>query len=267
MANRAPSRFLKGLILTLGFFAFSLPARAYSPEGYPGSTWGNLSRDFSGLEGNGSQGRVTQGVDWFHLPTNIPFKTYAAYKWRFRSENRPFYNAQGPALGLELSKWFLDLGLDFSWQRYPELGRNTREFEAYLAWYQRIDLAGKGAGKSLLGIPILGLPLSSWGKLTHDLSDIEGDGTMGWVSQGVEWAKLPGNVVFATLASYNWRFRSENRRFYNTHGPAVGVAFIRKPFELGLEYSWKRFPELGRTTKEFQLTLNWYYSWDLKKPK
>ncbi len=252
--------------LLWGLAAALLPIAAQAaPRGYPGAAWGNVSRDFEGLEGSGAMGWLRQGVEWTRLPGDIPLQTPVSYHWRLRTRNRPFFNTHGPSLGLGVSKSAFDLGVQFGWQRFPELGRTTEDFIAYLGCYKTWDLASLGGPRSVLGIPVLGFPFGVWGKLTHDINDVEGSGSMGWVSQGVEWADLPGGIVFKTLGAYRWRFRTENTRFYDTHGPALGVEFTRKPFDLGVEYAWRTFPGLRQTTRGFQLYASWYFGWDLKR--
>lgn len=264
---RAASR-ARAWVLALGVAATPLPAGAsYGPLDYPGASWGGVSRDLSGFEGYGTQGWVKQGVTWARLPRwgGVPIQTFASYQWRFRSENTRFYNAHGPGLSLELSKGPLDGGLEFAWQRFPELARTDDRYELFAGWYKRIDLA-RGARPALLGLPLLGLPLSTWGRLAHDLNGFEGDGAQGWVQQGVDWVRLPRGVVVTTFAGYRWRLRSENRTFYNMHGPAAGVELSRGRMQAGVEHLWRRYPELGRFERAFQLYLSWYLSWNLDRP-
>lgn len=249
------------LVLMMGSAAW---AAAYAPLGYHGSTWGNLSRDLDGLEGNGSMGNVRQGVDWAKLPGGVTFNTFGAYRWRMRSALRPYYNATGPGLGFDFSRGPLSLGMDFSWVRYPELDRDTRDFSLYGLWYRRTDLS-RWIGKPSCGLSsALGVPFSTWGRLDYDVEDIEGAGSQGWVQQGIDWLKVKG-VVFNTFVSYSWRLRSEDKKFYNTHGPAVGAQFQRGPFNLVLDYSWRTYPQLHTFTRSFGLTLGWYYGWNLKR--
>ena len=75
------------LILSAG------PAFAWSPEGYPGSTWGNVGRDMSGFEGNDTMGKVTQGIRWVTLPGKVTVDTYGSYRWRYRTENQRFFES------------------------------------------------------------------------------------------------------------------------------------------------------------------------------
>lgn len=241
------------------------PAAAYAPLGYPGSTWGDLTRDLNGVEGNGSQGKLIQGVHWLTLPWKVEAKALAGYTWRVRTEERRFYDVRGPVVGVEFTKGFLDVGADFSRQEFPRLGRTSDTGTLYGVWYRRRDLAKGFAQPRLLCIPIVGAPLSTWGKLSRDFDNFEGNGAQGFVSQGVDWAKLPGAVTLRSVVSYRWRFRTENRRFYNSYGPAVGLELSRKTFDLGIERFWRRYPELPRpASKEFQAYLTWYHRWDLK---
>lgn len=253
--------------LLAAFAALSLacaPASAFGPEGYPGSLWLTGFRDLNGFEGWGTQGSLTQGVQWLTLPGDITVETYGRYFWRLRNKNQTYFDAYGPSVGVEFSKAFIDVGAEFGWTRFGELGENSEDFNIYLSWYKKVNLARDWADPNVFGIPVLGFPLSTWGKLTHDLNNLEGDGAQGFVRQGIEWFELPLGVVVRTLVSYNFRFRSENRPYYNTHGPAVGVELGSGPVDLGIEYMWRDYPELKRYTHDFYLYLSAYFNWDLR---
>lgn len=230
----------------------ALPA----PVGTPGSAWGGAGRDLSGFEGYGTQGWVRQGVRWPGLPGGVGVQTAAAYRWRVRTENRRFYDAHGPALTVEFDKSFVNWGLDLAWQRYPRLGRTDDRRELFLGWYKRLVWARAGRAA---------LPAAAWGRLSRDLDGFEGNGAMGWLSQGVESPQLPGGLVARALASYRWRLRSRERLFYNVHGPALGLELSGGGMDLGIENVWRRYPELGRSESALQLYLNWYFAWDLSR--
>ena len=255
-------RLLAGVLL--GCSLGGTVAAAYSPQGYPGSTWGTLSRDFDGLEGNGAQGFVKQGVQWLTLPYDVPFQTYGFFAWRQRSLNRPFYNELGPGAGFSLSKSIFDFGLDFYSQRFPELHETSNTAELYLSWYQNWDwLRGKGA--RVFGLPIIGVPLTTWGRFFDDFDSLQGYGAQGWISQGIDWYRFPGGVVLDTQGTYYFRYRSENRPFYDTQGPSLGVSLNWQFLTAGWEYRWSDYPELHQNAKENRVYLTWYYNWDLKK--
>ena len=227
--------------------------------GYPGSTWGELSRDLDGLEGNATMGSVRQGIDWVKLPGGFVLNTFGVYRWRMRSELRPFFNAHGPGAGFNVSRGPLELGMDFSWIRYPELHRDTRDFAVYGIWFKKWDLGPRLGSPSM----VLGLPLSTWGRMDYDVEKVEGGGSQGWVRQGIDWFKVFG-ATFDTFGEYRWRLRSENKRFYNVHGPAVGARLQRAPFDLALSYAWRTYPQLQRITRNLELSLSWFFGWDLK---
>ena len=106
----------------------------------PGSLWGRLAYDVDGLNGSGAQGFINQGVDWFTLPGGIVTNTYAEYRHRSRTKNSQYYDAGGPAVGLEFRKWFLRLGADYYWERIPLLNENSNRVQFYLSWYYTWDL-------------------------------------------------------------------------------------------------------------------------------
>jgi len=236
---------------------------AYSPEGYPGWTWGNGTRDLNGFEGYGTQGNINQGIRWFTLPYDVSFKNYASYRWRMRTQNRQFYDARGPALGGEFTWAFFDFGADYVWQEYPQLHTHDEDPEIYLDWYKRVYYLG-GSHPEFFGIPVVGYPTTFWGRMAHDFNNLEGNSAQGWVQQAVDWVRFPHDIVFRTLLSYNWRFRSKNQDFYNYQGPGIGAEFEHRPLNVGIEYIWRRYPLLHQNSHTFQLYLSWYYGWDLK---
>ena len=60
------------------------------------------------------------------------------YRPGTRSEE--FKNADGPGRGLELRKWSFHLGMDYYWQRFPELDESSNRLRYYLNWYYDWDL-------------------------------------------------------------------------------------------------------------------------------
>jgi hypothetical protein len=257
---------MKKTIICLGLLALVSTGNAFAdfPEAYPGSFWGTATRDRSGVEGWGTQGNVNQGVQLFTLPGSIPFKLYGAYSWRLRTENNTYYSANGPALGGEFAWKFFNFGAAYERLTYPLLDTVTRDFSFYLTWYARVDFFSSGGQSSLLGLSVLGFPTTTWGRLSYDLNDIEGAGTMGWISQGIDWFRLPGDIVFRTLAIYRWRFRTLNEQYYDAHGPGVGIELGRKSVDLGASYSWQMYPHLNQTASDLYFYLTWYLSWDFK---
>lgn len=238
---------------------------AYKPVGFPGSTWGSLGRDMSGFEGYGAQAWVQQGVEWFRLPYGVKPKTFGAYRWRARTENGKYYDCNGPAVTVELTKSFVDVGVDFAWQRFPGLQRNDDRYEIYAAWYKSVDLSSRTSAGRSLGLGVAGLPLTFWGRLSHDINGFEGDGAQGWVKQGMEWLTLPAGFVVKAQAAYQWRLRSQERLYYNVHGPALGVELSRPGIDIGVEHVWRNYPDLRRDERTFQLYANWYYAWDFSR--
>jgi hypothetical protein len=237
-----------------------------APEAYPGALWGTASRDFNNIEGLGTMGFISQGVQWVTLPGDVRFQTYASYSWRFRSENRDYYDAHGPGLGLEFSWKFFNLGAVYESRKYPapQPEQSSNNILSYLTWYNRFDFISPNEGSaSFLGIPVLGFPTTTWGQVFRDFNQLEGFGTQGWLNQGIEWFRF-SEVSFKTQATYRWRFRSEKQLYYDAHGPGLGVELSRKSIDLGLEYSWMRYPNLGTSTNDWHLYLTWYLDWDLK---
>lgn len=241
-------------LAALALLAGAAPARGYAPLGYPGSTWGYAGRDLDGIDGNATQGHLTQGVDWLRLPRGWTLETFGGYAWRLRSRNRTYFDAHSPYAGAMVYRGGLSAGADYVWHRYPSLNETTGQPSLFAAWYARRPL--RAAGRTA--------PLSSWGRLFCDLNGREGCGSMGWVQQGVDWFTLPGGVTFDTYAALRWRLRSKNETHYDAFGPALGVDLVRGPVDLSLEYAWRRYPSLEDWSAGPQVALTWYFDWELK---
>ncbi len=243
--------------------------KAYEPSDYPGSSWGEGTRDLNGIEGYGTMGFVRQGVDWFDLPGNIPVDTYGEYSWMGRSLNRRYYNDYGPGVGIMLSKSIFDFGADFSWDRYPGLYQTVNYYTLFMQWYDLKDWSNTTHIHKIAGIPILGMPLWTWGTTFYDLTHaVEGNGTQGYINQGIDWFKLPwGDAVFDTYAAYNWRLRTLNSTYFNAYGPGLGSQISIGIFKFAVEYDWMKYPQLGGNFNSFQFFFTWYSNWDLKSKK
>lgn len=120
--------------------ALARPVAVAAIEGLPGSTWGQLTHDVDELTGSSAMGYINQGVDWVTLPGAITLNTYAEFRYRFREENNDFFNSYGPAVGVELRKHVFKLGLDYYWERFPEVTETSNKLQYYLNWYYGWDL-------------------------------------------------------------------------------------------------------------------------------
>lgn len=116
------------------------PARGFEPQGLPGSTWGQATYEAEGLTGPGIQGWVNQGIDWVTLPGDLILNTFGEFRYRSRSRNKTFFNAYGPAVGIEVRRSPFKLGADYYWERFPELGESSNRLQYYLSWYYEWDL-------------------------------------------------------------------------------------------------------------------------------
>lgn len=237
---------------------------AYSPHGYPGAVWGSLAQGSGKTEGTGVQGWARQGLRWARFGRNLDFNTYAVYNWRLRTRNKTYYNMTGPSLVAALEKGALSAGAEYAWLRYPGQPLSATSYSLFAGWYASRDISGWTGLPSIGSHAPLAFPFTAWGKMTYDLHGAEGSGSQGWVKQGVDWFALPHGWKFNTYASYNWRVRTKNKRYYDVFGPSAGAEFNGKYINLGAEYYWQRFPELRRSVRTFNVSLGWYFSWDLK---
>lgn len=113
---------------------------------------------------------------------------------------------------------------------------------------------------------IEGLPGSTWGQASYEKADIAGPGVIGYVNQGIDWITLPGALTVNTFAEIRYRFRENNKEFYNAYGPVVGMELRHSPWHLGVDYYWEQYSELQEHSNRFQFYLSWYHDWDLKRP-
>lgn len=116
--------------------------------GLTGSSWGRISDDLNGPTGTSISSYINQGVDWCKLPGDITLNTYAEVRLGFRDKDKFYANAWGPALGVELQRWPLRLGMDYYWERFTEQHQTDDSWRLYLSWYYNWDL--KGPLKGLL---------------------------------------------------------------------------------------------------------------------
>ncbi len=245
-------------LITATYFTAAGQARAYSPIGYPGASWGEVCHNFNGMEGACTQGWVRQGADLYRFSGGQVFQAYTAYNWRLRTKHETYYNVHGPALGMILGWGAVDTGIEMNWPHYTELRSNDRDAAVFSKWYKSWELAEFIYGGKK------GLPFSTWGEVAYDLYHVEGSITQGWVKQGVDWVTFPCGAVMGTYASYKWRFRSRNEKYYDAHGPSLGFSLNVKSFDIGAEYAWQYFPRLKTSSNGLLAFVRWYVNWDLK---
>lgn len=107
---------------------------------YTGATYGRLIHGVNGNDGTSIRGFVRQGVDWFTFGNDITLQSYVAYQFRFRTWDKRWYDAHGPAIGTELQRGPLAFGIDYSWEISPHGTETSEGLELYLNWYYDWDL-------------------------------------------------------------------------------------------------------------------------------
>ncbi len=131
-SGRGTAASLGSLGAALLILALATPAGAID---FPGSTWGQLTHDVDRLSGSGTMGYINQGIDWTTLPGGFKFNTFAEFRYRLRSLNNEFFNAYGPAIGLQFKKSYFKFGMDYYWERYPMLSESTNKLQYFVNWY------------------------------------------------------------------------------------------------------------------------------------
>ncbi|MBI3605188.1 MAG: hypothetical protein HY202_04070, partial [Nitrospirae bacterium] len=176
-----------GILLLAAGLGF--PGKALAIQGFPGSTWDQVSHDVDRLVGTGAMGNINQGIDWVTLPGGITLNTFAEVRYRFRSENRPSFNEYGEAVGAEFKKSIFYLGADYVWERYPEIPDASNKVQFYLSGFYDWDLKPKSVAWAK------GFPGSTWDQVSHDVDRLVGTGAMGNINQGIDWVTLPGGIT------------------------------------------------------------------------
>jgi hypothetical protein len=226
--------------------------------GAPGSLWGQVYQDSEGLNGSGVIGNVSQGIDWFEIGGGVVVNTFAEYRYRARERNNLYYDAQGPAVGIQLKWEWLQMGYDVYWERFPELEESYTNKEYFITGYYDWEFESDEPSRWNDGFPG-----AIWIFLSHDETGINGDGGMGYVNQGIDWFTFGPGITFNTYAEYRFRNRSKNNEYYDTGGPAVGMEFRLPPFNVGAAYYWERLPIIGENSYSLQFYLTCYLDWDL----
>jgi hypothetical protein len=234
------------------------------PIGYPGDTWGRVTQDLSGKSGTGISTFISQGIDWFQLPGDIVFDTYAEYRYSKRTRDNRYFDGDGPALGLVFVRAPFRLGAEYIWERQSQLSNNRgRTGRGYLNWYQDWYTYMRKHGDEDQGYQIIGLSGSTWGKVNQDRNGLA---ISGFVNEGIDWFQLPWDTTFNTYAEIRWGFRTKDNDYFNAFGPAIGAELQRAPFHFGMDYYWEHYTELKETDPQWRLYLVWYYNWDLAQP-
>lgn len=133
--------FVLGLLLVM-----STPIFAAEPLGYPGSAWAVLTFPASttGLEKDNTlfQGKVEQGIDWFHLDSaeRWKFNTYVSFGYSADSKAIGYNNKAVPALGAKLTRTYTNGAIDFGVQAIHENrwidGVSNNGVQAYVStWF------------------------------------------------------------------------------------------------------------------------------------
>jgi hypothetical protein len=235
-------------------------------EGLYGSTYGSIGQDLLGSTGFAVSASILQGIDWVRLPGDITFSTYGEYKYSTRTSERRYFDQSGYGVGLEFRKSIFKFGAEYFWDTYTQQNQTKTTQLLYLSWFdewtKRIWFADEESWLKLNA-----LSGSTYGKTTHDFSGSTGTSLSGYVNQGIDWFTLPGAITFNTYAEYRLSFTTRDTLFYNSHGPAIGFEFQKKPFTLGANYVWQMYPERGLIDRQAGFYLRWFYDWDLKPDK
>ena len=109
--------------------------------------------------------------------------------------------------------------------------------------------------------PIVGLPGHTWGSVYHDLHGTAGTGGSLLLNQGIDWVRLPGDVLLRTYGEAWVRARTKDNRYHDIVGQAAGVELRKAPFRLGAEYVWEQYTRQNKKDQGGHLFLAWYQDW------
>ena len=109
---------------------------------------------------------------------------------------------------------------------------------------------------------IEGLPGSTWGRASYDATGLTGSGFNGWINQGIDWVKLPGDIIFNTYIEYRYKAREKQDDYYNVYGPAIGLELKKSDFRLGMDYYWEKYPVINQNSESFKDDRHWGNGFD-----
>ncbi len=125
------------------FIGTSVPDVSMGIEGLSGSTWGQLTYESGdSLSGPSAQGYIKQGIDWVNI-NSYTLNTFGSLNYRFRTDNNDYYNAYGPALGMEIKKGPFNIGVQYFWESFNELHKSNNQLQVFVNWWHGWDLLKK----------------------------------------------------------------------------------------------------------------------------
>ena len=137
-----------GFLFTL-IFCLTVSTTAFSIEGFPGSTWGELRWELPkrGKDNLMLNGWIEQGITWKKWE-NIRLDTYATIRYKLDTEQLDWNNSLGPGLGMGITFFApkgdnIKLGVEYIWDRFYKTNRTDEKAVAYMRWYGWWDLLRK----------------------------------------------------------------------------------------------------------------------------
>lgn len=109
--------------------------------------------------------------------------------------------------------------------------------------------------------PIVGLSGHTWGTLYHDLQGTAGTGASLLVHQGIDWVRLPWDILLRTYGEVWYRSRSKLAQYYDIAGQGMGAELTTSAFRLGAEYASERYTRQNKSNTGAILFLGWYHEW------
>ena len=109
--------------------------------------------------------------------------------------------------------------------------------------------------------PIAGLSGHTYGSMTHDNKGSSGTGVSVLINQGVDWIKLPWDVMLRTYGEIYYRTRSNDFTYYDLVGKSVGIELDKSIFKLGVEYVSEQYTTQSKSDSGSHLFLGWYHDW------
>lgn len=106
-----------------------------------------------------------------------------------------------------------------------------------------------------------GFPGFTWGSMTHDLTGATGTGLSVLLNQGIDWIKLPGDIMVNTYAEYRYSTRTRESLYFDESGQSLGMQVKKFPFRLGVEYAWDDYREQDKIDSSKKAFFAWYYDW------
>lgn len=251
----------------------TFPSVAYAVDGFPGSTWGELSWEIPDRGKNDAilEGWLRQGIawkTWRKETSSFQLNTYLTVRYKWDSEELDWNNYIGPGAGVAIDMYrpngpLVSWGLEHTYQMNYRSGDKDPRSALFMNWFHWWDIQKKG------------YPGAAWGDLRWDVPNTGKSNVIlgGWLRQGItlkHWEKTPNIFTLNPYARVRYKWDSQGLDWNNYVGPGAGISLDmdsdKGPLtSWGVEYNWEKNFQTGDDSYKVILYMRWYAWWDIKK--